>query len=97
MLALLCMRTSAGVWAYVSTAVAHVCTRVMHTRAQTQPLRLHLCWPAPSTRAQVFVGPPENVRDHVMAATRALMRGDWRKAHEYVSALSVWNLVPQKV
>lgn len=45
----------------------------------------------------MFTGPPENVRDHVMAATRALMRGDWRKAHEYVSALTVWNLVPQKV
>uniref|UniRef100_A0A7S3VP13 Eukaryotic translation initiation factor 3 subunit C n=1 Tax=Dunaliella tertiolecta TaxID=3047 RepID=A0A7S3VP13_DUNTE len=45
---------------------------------------------------QMFTGPPENVRDHVMAASRALMRGDWRKAHEYVSALAVWNLVPQK-
>jgi translation initiation factor 3 subunit C len=45
----------------------------------------------------MFIGPPENVRDHVMAATRALMRGDWRKAQEYVSLLTVWNLVPQKV
>jgi translation initiation factor 3 subunit C len=46
---------------------------------------------------QMFTGPPENVRDHVMAATRALMRGDWRKAHGYASSLTVWNLVPEKV
>lgn len=46
---------------------------------------------------QMFTGPPENVRDHVMAATRSLMLGDWRKAHAYVAALPVWGLMPQKV
>mmetsp|Transcript_33430 Transcript_33430/g.84725 ORF Transcript_33430/g.84725 Transcript_33430/m.84725 type:complete len:947 (-) Transcript_33430:272-3112(-) len=45
---------------------------------------------------QMFTGPPENVRDHVMAATRALMRGQWRKAHTTLAGLPVWNLVPQK-
>lgn len=45
---------------------------------------------------QMFTGPPENVRDHVMAATKALMRGDWTKAFGFVSALSAWNLLPQK-
>lgn len=45
----------------------------------------------------MFSGPPENVRDHVVAASKALMRGDWRKAYGYVSALASWNLVPQKV
>ena len=42
---------------------------------------------------QMFTGPPENVRDHVMAATRAMLRGDWAKAHGYVAALPAWNLV----
>lgn len=41
-------------------------------------------------------GPPETVRDHIMAATRALMRGDWAGAYGAVSALSVWQLVPQR-
>eukprot|EP00882_Tetradesmus_deserticola_P006590 GHRQ01006939.1.p1 GENE.GHRQ01006939.1~~GHRQ01006939.1.p1 ORF type:complete len:782 (+),score=486.53 GHRQ01006939.1:187-2532(+) len=45
---------------------------------------------------QTFTGPPETVRDHIMAATRALMRGDWSGAYGAVSALSVWQLVPQR-
>lgn len=45
---------------------------------------------------QMFSGPPENVRDHVVAASKALMKGDWRKAHTYITALNVWALVPQK-
>ncbi|KAI7845552.1 hypothetical protein COHA_000843 [Chlorella ohadii] len=45
---------------------------------------------------QSFTGPPENVRDHVMAAVRSLATGDWRRAYQYVTALSCWNLLPQK-
>ena len=45
---------------------------------------------------QMFTGPPENVRDTVMAATKSLMRGDWRRALTYVTSLAVWNIVPQK-
>lgn len=36
------------------------------------------------------------MRDHVMAATRALMRGDWQKAFAAVNGLTVWALVPQR-
>ena len=38
-------------------------------------------------------GPPENVRDHVMAATKSIMGGHWREAYNYLSSLTVWNLV----
>lgn len=38
-----------------------------------------------------FPGPPENTRDHVMAATRCLMKGDWRGAYKFVSAIRAWT------
>lgn len=44
----------------------------------------------------VTTGPPENVRDHVMAATKALSAGDWSGALNYLAALPVWGLMPRK-
>ncbi len=46
---------------------------------------------------QTFHGPPENVRDHVMAATRALCAGDWRDCFQFLEAMPVWNLMPGQV
>ena len=43
---------------------------------------------------QIFTGPPEQTRDHVMCATRALIKGNWKKCAELLVNLDVWQLVP---
>lgn len=45
---------------------------------------------------QVFTGPPESVRDHIMAAARALGRGDWEKAYGFITALKMWAVMPER-
>ncbi|KAI9122012.1 hypothetical protein K1719_006701 [Acacia pycnantha] len=42
---------------------------------------------------QTFTGPPENVRDHVMAATRALNKGDFHKSYDIIKSMDVWKFV----
>jgi translation initiation factor 3 subunit C len=43
---------------------------------------------------QVFTGPPEQTRDFVMSATKALMKGDWVTCSDLLMNLDVWQLVP---
>ncbi|KAH8832991.1 eukaryotic translation initiation factor 3 subunit 8 N-terminus-domain-containing protein [Flagelloscypha sp. PMI_526] len=43
---------------------------------------------------QVFTGPPESTRDHIMQASRALQEGDWRQCQELVGSIKVWSLMP---
>lgn len=42
---------------------------------------------------QVFTGPPEQTRDFVMCATKALMKGNWKKCDDLLCSLEVWDLV----
>lgn len=43
---------------------------------------------------QVFTGPPEQTRDFVMRASKALMQGDWKTCANLVCTLDVWHLFP---
>lgn len=31
-----------------------------------------------------LIGPPENTREHVVAASRVMLKGDWNKCRDYV-------------
>ncbi len=42
---------------------------------------------------QMFTGPPENTRDHVMQASKALAAGEWKRATEFIHSIKVWELV----
>lgn len=43
---------------------------------------------------QVFTGPPEQIRDFIMYASKSLMKGDWKKCVKLLTDLEVWVLIP---
>ena len=43
---------------------------------------------------QIFTGPPENTRDHVMQASKALAAGEWKKSIEFIHSIKIWELMP---
>ncbi|KAJ2025710.1 Translation initiation factor 3 subunit c, partial [Coemansia sp. S3946] len=43
---------------------------------------------------QVFMGPPENTRDHIMAASKALAAGEWEDARDLIQSIRIWSLLP---
>lgn len=45
---------------------------------------------------QVFSGPPENTRDHIMGAAKALAAGEWEKSRELIVAIKIWELMPEQ-
>lgn len=42
---------------------------------------------------QIFTGPPENTRDHVMQASKALASGEWKKAADFINSIKIWELM----
>ncbi|KAF1987252.1 hypothetical protein K402DRAFT_331004 [Aulographum hederae CBS 113979] len=44
---------------------------------------------------QIFTGPPENTRDHVMQASKALAAGEWKKCTEFITSIKIWELMTQ--
>jgi len=49
-----------------------------------------------SSERQALVGPPESMREHVVAASKAMRNGDWKKARDYIindkMNSKVWDL-----
>ncbi|VDC02902.1 unnamed protein product, partial [Peniophora sp. CBMAI 1063] len=43
---------------------------------------------------QVFTGPPESTRDHIMQAAKALQAGKWSECRDLVNSIEIWNLMP---
>ncbi|KAF4954091.1 hypothetical protein FGADI_5518 [Fusarium gaditjirri] len=43
---------------------------------------------------QIFTGPPENTRDHVMQASKALAAGEWKKSIDFIHSIKIWDLMP---
>ncbi|PKI83514.1 Translation initiation factor 3 subunit c [Malassezia vespertilionis] len=44
----------------------------------------------------VFTAPPENTRDHVMQASKALQNGEWKMCIELIRAIKIWKLIPDR-
>ncbi|KAG6333562.1 hypothetical protein ID866_5524 [Astraeus odoratus] len=44
---------------------------------------------------QVFTGPPESTRDHIMQASRALQDGEWEKCRDLIQGIKIWSLMPE--
>ena len=42
---------------------------------------------------QAFMGPPENTRDHIVKASKALQAGDWERAKDLILTIKVWTLL----
>lgn len=36
-----------------------------------------------------MIGPPESMREHVVAASKAMKKGDWRQCRDYILAVKV--------
>ncbi|KAG8956322.1 Translation initiation factor 3 subunit c [Tulasnella sp. 424] len=45
---------------------------------------------------QVFTGPPESTRDHIMQASKALQDGQWEKARDLILGIKIWSLMPEE-
>ncbi|WVQ66549.1 eukaryotic translation initiation factor 3 subunit C [Kwoniella botswanensis] len=42
---------------------------------------------------QAFMGPPENTRDHIIKASKALQAGEWEKARDLILSIKIWSLL----
>ncbi|KAG5439245.1 hypothetical protein PCANB_001544 [Pneumocystis canis] len=46
-------------------------------------------------KKQIFTGPPENSRDCIIQASRALATGEWEKCCKLIKSIKIWDLMPE--
>ncbi|KAJ9048380.1 Translation initiation factor 3 subunit c [Entomophthora muscae] len=45
---------------------------------------------------QIFSGPPENTREHIIAAAKALSAGEWEASRKLIWDIKIWDLLKEK-
>ncbi|EJU04439.1 eukaryotic translation initiation factor 3 subunit 8 [Dacryopinax primogenitus] len=69
--------------------LASLDTEEQRRKAVSKPFRRLLDY----ADRQVFMGPPEHTRDHIMQASRALQDGEWEKCRDLIQGMKVWSLM----
>ncbi|KAI6175685.1 Eukaryotic translation initiation factor 3 subunit C [Aphelenchoides bicaudatus] len=71
----------------------------MKRRVLSRPFHYHL----KASEKSILVGPPENTREHIVAAAKAMLNGDWLKCRDFLinekMNAKIWNLFrePEKI
>lgn len=77
--------------------IPYMCSRDFETKKRLISKQFH--YQLKFSERQPVVGPPENMREHVVAASRAMRNGDWRACITYLinekMNAKVWDLMPQ--
>ena len=47
-----------------------------------------------NSERQTLLGPPENTREHIMGASKALANGEWEKCRDLINSIKIWDLMP---
>ena len=73
--------------------LASIDTEELKRKAISKPFRRLLDF----ADRQVFTGPPESTRDHIMQASKALQDGEWEKCRDLIQSIKIWSLMPEEV
>lgn len=56
-------------------------------------------WDPPSTQISNLyssqIGPPDSMREHLVAAAKAMMKADWKTCADTLLAHKIWGLMPR--
>ena len=44
------------------------------------------------THHMTHTGPPDSMREHVVAAAHAMLKGDWKNCRDYILSIKAWDL-----